>query len=253
MQAVQTAASDIQIGDQAYQLFLRSMPSSIGVKMPNSVWLTNPGQYQPQATRVFLDSLQSVLQTQPVHQVEIYSLTTSPSPVARTGDTLVLPDAIEISVTMVIANTGNQAEDGLTVTASLSYAGNGPSSAQDVVDLAPGQAQSIVGLGPLAPPQGSPVTLNITVKPPSGSPMSPIYQSLVVEMPAPVGASPTSTTTRRHQFAWHYQLDRYDQRDGHHQLDRDHGRVRRYVRRLSPQAGRALSALDRTPSGSHPT
>ena len=137
--------------------------------MPNSVWLTNPGQYQPQATRVFLDSLQSVLQTEPVHQVEIYSLTTSPSPVARAGDVLVLPDAIEISVTMVLANTGNQAEDGLTVTASLSYAGNGPSSAQDVVDLAPGQAQSIVGLGPLAPPQGSPVTLHITVKPPSGS------------------------------------------------------------------------------------
>jgi hypothetical protein len=194
-QAVQTAASDIQIGDQAYQLFLRTMPSNVGVTMPNSVWLTTPGQYQPQTTRVFLDSLQSVMQTQPVHQVEIYSLTTSPAPVARSGDVLVLPDAVEISVTMVLADTGNQAENGLTVTASLSYAGNGPSSAQDVVDLSPGQAQSIVGLGPIAPPQGRPVTLYIQVKPPAGSLMSPIDQSLVLEMPASVGTNATTTTT----------------------------------------------------------
>jgi hypothetical protein len=194
MQAVQSAASDIQIGDQAYQLFLRTMPSNVGVKMPNSVWLTSPGQYQPQTTRVFLDSLQSVMQTQPVHQVEIYSLTTSPAPVARSGDVLVLPDAVEISVTMVLADTGNQAENGMTVTASLSTAGNGPSSAQDVVDLSPGQAQGIVGLGPIAPPQGRPVTLYIHVAPPAGSAMSPIDQSLVVEMPAPVGTSTTTTT-----------------------------------------------------------
>jgi hypothetical protein len=194
IQAVETAANDMQIGDQAYQLFLASMPSNIGVKMPNSVWLTNPAQYQPQATRVFLDSLQSTLQTQPVHQVEIYSVTTSPAPVARSGDVLVLPDEVEISVTLVLANTGNQEETGLTVTASLSAAGPGPQSAQDLVNLAPGQAQSVVGLGPVAPPQGYPVTLTITVAPPAGSPMSPVTQSLTVEMPSPVATTSTTTT-----------------------------------------------------------
>ena len=44
------------------------------------------------------------------------------------------------------------------------------SSVRDFVDLTPGQAQTVEGMGPLTPPQGVPVTLTVTVTPPAGSP-----------------------------------------------------------------------------------
>ncbi|MGH9115348.1 MAG: hypothetical protein ACRDWW_05900 [Acidimicrobiales bacterium] len=185
--AIQSAGSHIQVGDSAYQLFAQSMPRSVPA-MPPSLWLADPAPYQPQAVRIFLASFQSAGASTPVHKVEIYALTTTPSPVSTQGATQVLPDARAMTVTIVVANVGNQSEKNLTVTAAISPS-KGASSARDFLDLQPGQAHSIVGLGPLNPPEGTPVTLSVTVTAAAGSPVPPVTTSLVFSMPAPPPAT----------------------------------------------------------------
>jgi hypothetical protein len=198
IQAVQKAGTDIQVGDQAYQLFTGSLPGDLGIKMPASVWASNQGPYQPQQAQVFLTSLQNAAITAPVHQVKIFAVTTNPAPVSSQGATQIMPDASAMTVTVVVADTGNQTENNLTVTAAISPAGSGTSSVRDFLNLKPGQAYTIVGLGPLNPPQGSPVTLTVDVTSSSSASGSSGRTSLasyplVFQMPAP--PPPTTTTT----------------------------------------------------------
>ena len=188
--SVQTAGNDLQVSDQAYRLFLSSLPH-LGVTMPPSVWLSNPAPYQPASSVVFLASLRNHGSASAVHQVTIYAVSTTPSPVTTQGGTEVLPDAKAITVTIVVADTGNQFESNLTVVASISPA-SGSSSAKDFVNLVPGQAHTILNLGPLDPPQGVTVTLTVTVTPPAGSPTPVSTKTILLSMPAP---PPPSTTT----------------------------------------------------------
>ncbi len=190
---VTRAGAEIQVGDSAYSLFLGSIPASVGVRMPASAWAGDMAPYTAQAAQVFLASLQTAVVTTPVHQVKIYAISLNPSPVSTSGSTQVLPDATAVTVTIVLADTGNQPENNLTVTASISPAASGASSARDFVNLAVGQAYTISGLGPLNPPQGPPVTLTVTVTPPAGSPTPPVTSTVTFSMPAP--APPTTTTT----------------------------------------------------------
>jgi hypothetical protein len=189
---VTAAGSEIQVGDQAYQLFLSFLPASLGVKLPSSTWGANPAPYAPQTAQVFLASLQSSAVTTPVNQVKIYGVTLDPAPVSTSGPVEILPAASAITVTIVVADTGNQPAANLTVTASISPAGPaGSSSVRSFVNLAVGQAYTIDALGPLNPPQGSPVTMTVTVTPAAGAPLPPVSRQLVFQMPAP----PTTTTT----------------------------------------------------------
>ena len=192
---VSAAGSEIQVGDQAYQLFLSSLPASLGVKLPPSRWGTDPAPYSPQSAQVFLASLQSSAVTTPVNQVKIYGITLNPAPVSASGGVQVLPDATAITVTIVLADTGNQPASNLTVTASISPAGSGSSSVRDFVNLAVGQAYTIDALGPLNPPQGSPVTLTVTITPAAGAPLPPVSQQVRFQMPAPPPPTTTAPTT----------------------------------------------------------
>ncbi len=186
---IQNVGADLKVGDQAYQLFLRSLPK-LGVRMPNSVWVADATPYQAGSAQIFLTSLANAMTSAPVHQLKIYSVTTSPPAVTNNGSLQVLPSSLSLWVTVVVADVGNQPESGLTVTASIaSVAGTG--SVRDFAALQPGQADSIVGMGPLNPPQGVPVTLTVTVTPQAGSPTQPVTESIAFEMPA---SNTTSTT-----------------------------------------------------------
>jgi hypothetical protein len=187
-----TAATDLEIGDQAYQLFLQTLPKT-GVAIPASKWLTGAGPFSGPTASVFVSSLHNSVISTAVHDVRIYSIATSPAPVSTNGSVQVLPDANQIYVTIVVANVGNQDESNLTVTAAISPT-LGVTSVRDFVNLAPGQAHTIVGLGPLAPPQGPDVTLTVTVSPPAGSTTPAATQTLIISMPNP-NAPPSTTTT----------------------------------------------------------
>lgn len=208
------AASDIGVGDQAYRLFRSTFPPSVGVTMPLSVWGANTAPYQSNAAQVFLTSLQSAMVTSPLYQFSIYSLSTTPSPITTKSSVLELPDASALSVNVIVANTGNQPASHVTVTATISPTGHGSSTVRDFVDLAAGQAYAISGLGPLNPPQGTPVTLTVTATMSAPSPSSSATgrgaaaggaaaggaaatvksatSTIVFEMPAP---APATTTT----------------------------------------------------------
>ncbi|HET9078557.1 MAG TPA: hypothetical protein VFN68_16595 [Acidimicrobiales bacterium] len=187
------AGSDIQVGDSAYSLFVGSIPPSLGIHMPASTWATDLNPYTPQAAQVFLSSLQSAVVTSPVHQVKVLAVSLKPSPVSTNGAVQVLPDSSAVTVTIVVADTGNQPESNLTVTAAISPAGRGTSSVRDFVNLQPGQAYTISGLGPLNPPQGPTVTLTVSVTPAAGSSTPPVTSTVNFSMPAP--PPPTTTTT----------------------------------------------------------
>jgi hypothetical protein len=186
--AIQTAGNDMQIGDQAYQLFLHSLPK-LGVVIPASAWASNPGPYQGNAAQLFVTTLQNNLSTSPVHQLEIYSIMLTPPPVSLHGKTQVLPNSSTLGVTVVIADTGNQPEKNVTVTAVIATAGTS-SSVRDFVDLTAGQARTISQMGPLNPPQGVPVTLTIRVNPEAGSATPSVSKSLTFLMP---GSSSVTT------------------------------------------------------------
>jgi len=192
LSGVETAGADMQVSDQAYQLFLESLPK-LGVTIPGSTWGTNPAPYQPNAIGVFLTSLQNARSSTPVHQIKIYAVSTSPAAVSSQGSVNVLPDASTMSVTVVVADVGNQPEKGLTVTASIAP-GGASSSVRDYLDLLPGQANSIVGMGPLRPPQGTTVTLTVTVTPSAGSLTPAVSELSQFIMPGATAATTTTTT-----------------------------------------------------------
>jgi len=185
--AIQTAGQDLQVADRAYQLFTGSLPK-VGVTMPASVWVTDASAYQPASLQLFLTSLHNATSLTPLHQLKIYAVTTSPSPVSLQGAVEELPPSRAISVSVVVADTGNQPERNLTVTASISPS-LGTASVRAFVDLAPGQARTMANMGPLNPPQGPLVTLAVTITARAGSSTPPATQTLTLQMPAPTPAS----------------------------------------------------------------
>jgi hypothetical protein len=191
VQAIQAAGNDIQISDRAYQLFLHNLPK-VGVTLPPSAWGSNATPYQPDPAQLFVTTLQNNLAATPIHQLGIYSVALTPAPVSLRGQTQVLPDSSTLGVTVVVADTGNQPEKSLTVTAAIAAGGNS-SSVRDFLDLTPGQARTISQMGPLNPPEGVPVTLTVTVTPVAGSGATAVSKTMTFVMPAP---SPSSTSTR---------------------------------------------------------
>ena len=184
------AGAQIQVGDQAYQLFLSTVPKSLGVTFPASAWDGANSPYSAAAAQTLLTTLQNSVVTTPVAQVKVYALTTSPAPVSTIGATEVLPDSASMNLDVTVANTGNQPLSNLTVTAAIAPAGSGAASVRDFVNLGVGQAYTVTGMGPLNPPQGVPVTLTVTVSGPASLRSTPA--SLVFEMP---GATPLTTTS----------------------------------------------------------
>ena len=188
--AVQSAGDDMQVGDQAYRLFEQTMAG----KVPPSRWLADATPYQTANAEIFLASFQNSIATAQIDEVRLYSVSTTPSPVSVQNGVQILPQASQLLVTVVVANTGNRPAPGLTVTASISPVGSGAGSVRDFVDLQPGQVHAIVGMGPVAPPQGVPVTLTIAITPPKGSALPAVSKTLVFEMPT-ANFTPTTSTT----------------------------------------------------------
>jgi hypothetical protein len=187
---IQSAAQNIQVGDQAYRLFRQTLPN-VGVKMPGSVWGTDLSPYQPARAQVFLASLANAMSASAVHQVRIDSITTTPGLVATQGNVQVLPDSPALLITVVLSDTGNQVENDLTVTAAIT-SDRGSSSVRDFVSLSPGQSRTVQSMGPLSPPLGVDVRLTVTVTPPAGSATPPVSRSITFMMPA---STPSTTTT----------------------------------------------------------
>ncbi len=194
-----TAVQQLQVADQAYALFARGLPSSLGVTAPTSAWVADTGLYSATELQVFLSALQSRISLTPVHMLSIVSVGTTPTPIRTTGanqSVEVLSPSPILTVAAVIANTGNQTERNLTVTASISRS-TGTSTVSRSVSLLAGATMTVI-LASLTPPLGPTVLLTVTVTPPTGSAAGPLMRTIQFEMPAPTSATTTTaggTTT----------------------------------------------------------
>lgn len=194
VQAMVAAGSDLAVADRAYALFSASLPPSLGVSAPPSAWLSGTGLYDPLPVQTFLVALRNATNLLPVHQLAVQAVTTTPPPVGAVASVQQVPPTPTLTVTAVVADTGNQPESDLTVTATLTPATAGTGGiVRATASLLPGTS-SAVTLGPLVPIPGTPATLSVTVAGPPGSVTPPATTTLVIEV-APPPPPPTTTTS----------------------------------------------------------
>jgi len=196
---IQKATTEFQVADQAYSLFLQHMPP-VGVQLPTSVWLSNPGVYATAPLSLYLDALRNARSPLPVHQLQVEAIATLPPAVSVEGSGAnqveILPQAATINVSATVGNLGNLTENEVRVTASLDPSVTGYLGSQSVLISSLAQGQSYDAAVPqLEAPQGVKVTLTVTVSPAAGqTDVSGTTKSIVFLMPNP-NAPPTSTTT----------------------------------------------------------
>ena len=162
--ALMAVGGDFTAGDLTYQLFLKTPPSK-GTPLPASAWLTDPTAYTPANLTVFVASLKSATTLAPVHDTSIVVVTTDPAAVSMQGTTEVLPTSKSLNLQIVVANTGNQPEKNLTVSAVIAPSAFGPTQmVRNFVTLAPGQRET-VDLGGLRAQPGVPTVLTVKIDP----------------------------------------------------------------------------------------
>jgi hypothetical protein len=191
-QQMQSAVSELEVADNAYTLFAKRLPASIG-RATASMWVPEPSLYTQDKLEVWLTALHNRISLTPVHAIEIVALSTSPSPLGTSGGVETLP-AGPLSVQVVVGNTGNQLATDLRVAATVS-ASSGQAAASDVVDQLTAGGDTTLHLGPLGPRVGVTVTLTVTVTPPTGSGTTAVTKTLQFVMPSSTSSTTTTTST----------------------------------------------------------
>jgi hypothetical protein len=162
VQALATVGLDFQAADQSYHLFQQALPP-LGVPIPDSRWEPDTSAYSAATLSVFVATLRSAGSLTPVHDVGVVVVTTNPQPVNLLNGVEVLPFTRQLSLQIVVADTGNQPEKNLTVSATIAPSANGPTQmVRDFVDLTPGQTRT-VSLGGLRLVSGLPTTLTVKI------------------------------------------------------------------------------------------
>jgi hypothetical protein len=158
IQALSGVGLDFQAGDRTYSLFQQAV-GPVSPPLPDSRWVADAAAYSADTLSVFVAALRSAASLTPVNDVRVVVVTTNPQPVNMQNGVEVLPVAKVLSLQVVVANTGNQPEKNLTVSATIAPALFGPTQmVRDFVDLAPGQTRT-VNLGGLRVVAGQPTTL----------------------------------------------------------------------------------------------
>jgi hypothetical protein len=162
VQALAGVGLDFQAADQSYSLFQQAMPA-LGPPLPSSRWVADSSAYSPATLSVFVASLRAAGSLAPVHDVSVVVVTTNPQPVNLLNGVQILPVAKQLSLQIVVANTGNQSEKNLTVSATIAPSAIGPTQmVRDFVDLTPGQTRT-VSLGTLRVVAGQATTLTVRI------------------------------------------------------------------------------------------
>jgi hypothetical protein len=188
--ALATAGQKLELGDQLYQQFANSL-GGLGVKMPTSTWVRDGTLYQSQTLSAYLTALRSKTNLQPTHQVVIESFTTTPQPETVVNQVQMIPYSRTMTVGVVVANTGNQVEQNVTLTAGVLPAVKQPTVRRSLGTMKPGDPVSI-SLGPLYALRGKPTTLTLTIS--GQSPLPASTRAITFEMP-PANSAPKAGPT----------------------------------------------------------
>jgi len=157
---------DFQASDRAYSLFQQAMPPQ-STPIPNSVWVTNAQTYSAATLLVFVNGVRAHASLTPINDVSVVLVTTDPAPVNLLNGVQILPITHTLSLQVVVADSGNQAESNVMVTAGITPSAIGATqSVRQFVDLTPGQTRT-VSLGGLRvmPDQATTLTVEIATVP----------------------------------------------------------------------------------------
>jgi hypothetical protein len=162
VQALANVGLDLEAADRAYSLFQQAMPP-VSPSLPDSRWVPDNAAYGATSLSIFVATLRSEGALSAVHDVSVVVVTTNPLPVNLQNGVEVLPIAKSLSLQIVVADTGNQPEKNLTVSATIAPALFGPTQmVRDFVDLVPGQTRT-VSLGGLRVAAGQVTTLTVKI------------------------------------------------------------------------------------------
>jgi hypothetical protein len=192
-QRMASAVHQLELADSAYGLFAGRMPTSIAGRMPPSAWVLDASLFTPASLTVWLRALHSRISLVSINTIQIVEVSTTPAPLSLASKTETLP-AAQLHVSVVVGNTGNQAQGELRVKAAVSRA-TGRTSVSDIISGLSAGSDTTVTLGPLSPRIGVTVTLTVTVSPLSGSPTKPVSRTITFVMPSSTSTSTTTTTT----------------------------------------------------------
>jgi hypothetical protein len=185
-----SAVSQLQVGDSAYQLFAQRMPR-LGVRMPGSQWDLYGNGDEQLALVGFAQRLVAAEPRSPKHALAIDAVSTNPPALSMEGKVQVLSPATSLTVTVVVANVGQDGEPVAQVQATVAPALGSPSQVETTsLDLGPGQARAVDLAGfHLVPSR--PTTLTVMAEGP-GAEGDRVTKVLTVEIP---GANFTGATT----------------------------------------------------------
>ncbi len=154
IQALAEVGKDLEATDGAYRLFTRNLPPGSDAP-PGSRWVPDGQAWSVPVLGTFVTALRNSSVLAPVHDLAVVVATPDPGPVGEeSGKVLVLAQVPTVRLQVVVANQGNQAERGVSVTARTQpFDGSPPSSDRTTVDLEPGQhrALDVLKLTPPAP------------------------------------------------------------------------------------------------------
>jgi hypothetical protein len=160
LQAMTSAVSDFQLADNAYKLFLKALPP-LGVTMPTSQWATGKSSYDLAELSAFARGLEAASLRTTGRQLAIDAITTDPIALSMQGKVELLSPSPTVSVTVIVADTGQVPENGVTVTAALSAQGSLAQSKTASINLSAGQAYAVTLTGFRLTPD-IPTTLSVS-------------------------------------------------------------------------------------------
>ena len=201
IKALTAAGTDLVTADRAYQLFVDSLPPAVRQQstMPVSLWVTDSQLWQQPDVAGFITTLRSGAALAPVHDLSLLFVATDPAPVGTDGQISLLPATSAITVRLVVADVGNEAERHVTVTAELGGApGRGPETVRHVVDLSTGQRLAST-LGTLHPQAGTVYALTVNKRKLKDA--DPAGRSTCKQSAADGARTLTCTNTTMAQFA----------------------------------------------------
>ena len=163
------AGQELIAADGLYGSFLRALSRSqaASISVPQYRWVLTQADWAPSALGLYVYGLRLSPSLAVHHDVGLVLVSTQPAPTSYSGSAAVLGLARQLTVSVVVANTGNVTEHGVPVVVTL--AGAQVQSVQAVVDLDPGQ-RSAVDLGSLSLSPRALYNLTVTVGPVSGDP-----------------------------------------------------------------------------------
>jgi hypothetical protein len=163
------AGQELGAADGLYGSFLRALPRSqaASITVPQYRWVLNQADWARPSLSLYVLSLRLSPSLAVHHDVGLVLVSTQPAPTSYNGPVAVLGLARQLTVTVVVANTGNATEHAVPVVATL--ASTQTQSARAVVDIDPGQRRA-VDLGGLSLGPRQFYILTVSVGPVDGDP-----------------------------------------------------------------------------------